>query len=147
MFRRLTSSLLALVIVSAATPAFASDNENKGRPVVAPSAAVAAAWAREDKAADRKSDLVLNSLFASYTVLQGLDFYSTQKALDNGAREANPMMGNGREKAFKFGMAAASMGAAKLVSKKNKKAGIITMFVLNGAMAAVVANNMKNARR
>ena len=147
MFRRLMSSLLALVILSSAVPAFASEKDRKGRPTLAPSAAVAAAWAREDKARERRSDRVLKSLFGTYVVLQGLDLYSTRKALENGGREANPLMGDGRDTAFKLGMAGVTLGTAKLVAKKNKKAAIVTMIVLNSAMAAVVANNMKIARR
>ena len=97
----------------------------------------------------RKSTQALNALYASYGVLHGLDTYSTRQALDNGAREANPLMNNGtgQNMATKLVLAAATVGAVKLIAKKNKKAAVVAMVVLNGAMAAVVANNMKNATR
>jgi hypothetical protein len=33
------------------------------------------------------------------------------------------------------------------MSKKNRKGAIVTMAILNGVTAAVVANNLKNSRR
>jgi hypothetical protein len=150
MFRTAARSIAAAVLIAFATPAFAAE-ESKAKPaaIVAPTAAVAAAWAAEERALAPKSGKALNALYASYGVLQGLDAYSTRKAIDNGAREANPMMDHGaaRNAATRIVMSAAVIGTTKLIARKNKKAAVVTMVVLNGAMAAVVANNMKNAKR
>lgn len=146
MFRTAARSVFAALLISIASPAFAAE---KSAEMVAPSAAVAEAWAKEENAGSRKSTKALNALYASYGVLHGLDTYSTRKAIDNGAREANPLMdnGTGRNLATRAVLAAATMGAVKLIAKKNKKAAVVAMVVLNGTMAAVVVNNMKNARQ
>lgn len=150
MIRTATIAVLVAFAIGVATPAFASEKATEGRrEAVAPSAAVAAAWAREEAVRSRKSRLALNSLYVSYGVLHGLDAYSTQRALKNGAREANPLMNNGtfQNTAMRLAMGAVTLGAVKLVAKKNKKAAAVTMFLLNGAMAVVVVNNLKNASR
>jgi hypothetical protein len=53
----------------------------------------------------------------------------------------------GKTTAFKAAMGAGTMMATRAMATKNKKAAIVTMAVLNGVTAAVVANNLKNARR
>jgi hypothetical protein len=114
---------------------------------LAPSKAVADAWAREQgTAAPSKA---LTALQVSYVGLQGLDVWSTIAARNAGASEVNPLMAGGYVKgtAFKAAMGAGTMLATRAMAKKNKKAAVVTMVVLNGVTAAVVANNLKNTRR
>lgn len=168
MIRTCTAPLAAILLAIAATPAFAQDTRPglapsarvlPARPsesalpsrsgIVAPSAAVARAWAKESALESKRSTPVLFGLYASYGVLQGLDSYSTHRALQAGATEANPLMKGGvmKNAAFKLATGALTIGAVKLMEKKSKKAAVVTMIVLNTALAGVVMNNMKNARR
>lgn len=91
----------------------------------------------------------VKGLFGSYAVLQGLDIYSTSVALRRGAREANPLMRTsvGQAVAFKAAMNLTTYYVVNKMSRNNRKGAIVTMVILNGVTAAVVANNMKNARR
>jgi hypothetical protein len=143
MFRLLLRPMVALVVLSVTTPALASDKPE----VVAPTAAVAAAWAKE--APKRPSSAALKALYGSYGALQTLDMVSTIKARQQGAREVNPMMsGNyGQATATKALLAAATMAGVKSIEKKNRKAAFVAMIALNVATAAVVVNNYRNARQ
>ena len=167
MFPTRTAAIAALLLATVATPVFAQDTRAMLTPgarvltggpvdaaagpraIVAPSAAVARAWAKEETIRNKRSTPVLYGLYASYGVLQGLDAYSTRKALAAGATEANPLMKGGvlQNTAFKLATGALTIGAVKLMEKKSKKAAIVTMLVVNTAVAGVVMNNMKNARR
>jgi hypothetical protein len=135
---------IALVLLSVATPALAADKPE----VVAPSAAVAAAWAKE---AEHKgpSSTALKALYGSYGALQTLDMVSTIKARQQGAREVNPMMTGsyGQASATKVLLAAATVAGVKALEKKSRKAAFATMLVLNAATAVIVVNNYKNARQ
>ena len=75
--------------------------------------------------------------------------YSTVTARQHGAVEANPMMAGSysRGAAVKVLMAATTIAAVRVIEKKNKKAAAIALIAMNGVTAAVVVNNMKNARR
>lgn len=114
---------VATLVLGAALPAAAQ--ERRDHALVAPSAAVAAAWAREAQerqmpnsrsqsgrverhtippavsADDERLQVLkprskpLTTLYASYGVLQGLDLYSTIAARQHGAREVNPVMNAG----------------------------------------------------
>jgi hypothetical protein len=91
----------------------------------------------------------VKGLFGSYAALQGLDIYSTSAALRRGAREANPLMRTSMKQAiaFKAAMNLTTYYVVNKMSRNNRKAAIVTMVILNGVTAAVVANNMRNARR
>jgi hypothetical protein len=91
----------------------------------------------------------VKALFGSYAVLQGLDLYSTSVALKAGAREANPLMqrSTGQAVAIKAALGVTTYYMVNKMSKKNRKGAIVTMAILNGVTAAVVANNLKNSRR
>lgn len=143
MFRSLLRPMVALLVLSITTPALAADKPE----VVAPTAAVAAAWAKE--ALKGPSSSALNALYGSYGALQTLDTVSTIKARQQGAREANPMMaGNyGQATATKALLAAATMAGVKAIERKHRKAAFITMIALNVATAAVVVNNYRNTRQ
>jgi hypothetical protein len=134
--------LIAFIAFSIATPALAAEKPE----VAAPSAAVAAAWAKE---AGQKgpSATVLNALYGSYGALQTLDMVSTIKARQMGAREVNPLMTGsyGQGSATKMLLTAATVGGMKALEKKSRKAAFVTMVALNAATAAIVVNNYRNA--
>ena len=136
--------VIAFILLCVSAPAFAADKAD----VVAPSAAVAAAWAKE---AEPKGPFsaALKGLYGSYGALQTLDMVSTIKARQQGAREVNPMMSGsyGQASATKLLLAAATVGGVKALEKKNRKAAFVTMVALNAATAVIVVNNYKNARQ
>jgi hypothetical protein len=73
-------------------------------------------------------------LYAALGALNVLDVYSTRRALAADAYEGNPLM---RPAAIYF---------SERAWKKNKKGAVIVMALVNGATAAVVARNLRNAR-
>ena len=83
---RLLRPMVALVVLSVTTPALASDKPE----VVAPTAAVAAAWAKE--APKGPSSTALKALYGSYARAPDARHGFTIKARQQGAREVNPMM-------------------------------------------------------
>jgi hypothetical protein len=145
MLRSLFRSVVVVLLLAVAAPLCAAD---KAAESVGPSAAVAAAWQAE---AGRRgpSSKALAALYGSYGALQALDMASTIAARNRGAREANPMLagGYGQATATKALMAGASVAAVQFVAKKSRKAAFVTMIALNVATAAVVANNVRNARQ
>jgi hypothetical protein len=138
-------SLMVCLALVPAVPAFASDRT--ATPVVAPSKAVADAWAREER--KLSSSRTLTALQVSYVGLQGLDMWSTFASRSNGAREVNPLMadGYGTGAAIKAALTTGTIFGTRAIAKKNRKAAVITMWVINAVTAAVVANNVRNARR
>ena len=142
---------LAAIVVSVAVPAAAGERSGN---VVAPSQAVAEAWAKEARereraAARRPSSKTVTVLAGSYGALQGLDMYSTIIARNRGAREVNPLMNTGyaQATALKAVMTATTVIAMKQLEKKNKKAAIATLVAMNAVSGAVIATNFKNAQR
>lgn len=152
MIRFTAASTLALMLT--AIPAAAQEMvPEQARPVVmAPSAAVADAWAKEGQKLTlarpaKATSPALRNLFISYGAVQGLDVISTAVARNRGASETNPLLrgGLGQGLAIKAGLGVVTVLAARAVHKKSKKAAIITMIALNAATAAVVVNNIKVA--
>ena len=141
MFRTLAASVAASLMLSV-VPVAASERPSEP---VAPSAAVAAAWAKESKG----SSAAVRTLYATYGVVQGLDMASTIVARNRGAVEVNPVMQGSYAKgvAVKAALGAITVLAVRGIEKKSKKAAIITMIGLNVATAAVVAKNIQNAKR
>lgn len=137
-------AVIACLFLCVSAPAFAADQAD----IVAPSPAVAAAWAAEAKQ-QRPSSVALNTLYGAYSALQTLDMVSTIKARQQGAREVNPMMSGsyGQASATKLLLTAATVGSVKALEKKNRKAAFVTMIALNVATAAIVANNYKHVRQ
>ena len=91
------------------------------------------------------------SMYASFAALQIMDGVSTRKALNNGAREANPALGGVAKNstamfAVKAGTAAATIFFAEKLAKKNPKRAAVLMAVLNVGYAAVVMHNYRVAR-
>lgn len=89
---------------------------------------------------------VLVPLYFSFAGLQTLDAVSTLRALDEGHGERNPLVGwlaghPGALVAAKAGVAAGTVYLSERLWKKNRKAAIVLMVALNGAYAAIVANN------
>lgn len=141
MFRTLAASVAASLMLSV-VPVAASERPSEP---VAPSAAVAAAWAKESKG----SSAAVRTLYATYGIVQGLDMASTVVARNRGAVEVNPVMQGSYAKgvAVKAALGAVTVLAVRGIEKKSKKAAIITMIGLNVATAAVVAKNIQNAKR
>ncbi len=139
--RSLLCPLVAILMLTSATPVWAADDAVP----TAPTAAVAAAWAKEG-ARPGPSPKALNLMMGSYAALQALDMVSTIQARNAGAREVNPVMagGYGQATTIKALMSVGTLGAVTLMAKKNRKAAFFTMIALNVASAAIVANNMKN---
>lgn len=106
------------------------------------------AW-MQDGPARRPGALV--AMYASLGVLQAMDVYSTRRAVAAGSTELNPIMrksaGNsGAMLAAKAVATAGSVFFTERAWKKNRKGAMVLMAVMNGVTAAVVANNLKNAR-
>lgn len=145
MFRTLTASALAALLLATVSVGVATAEERPTGAVVAPNAVVAKAWAKEAGG----SSAALKTLFVTYGVVQGLDMASTMQARNRGAIEANPAMQGsyGKGMAVKAALGAVSFLAVRAIEKKSKKAAIITMIAMNVGTAAVVANNLRNAKR
>jgi Domain of unknown function (DUF5658) len=93
----------------------------------------------------------LPAMYATLGALHAMDLYSTRKALNAGATEMNPVMrkaagNNGAMLAVKALSTAGSIYFTERAWKKNRKGAVVIMAIVNGVTAAVVANNMKNAR-
>lgn len=92
----------------------------------------------------------LTAMYGTYGALQVLDIVSTRRALAAGAEERNPLMRGGQMKTMIAVKAAAGVSTiffAERMWKKNKVGAIVVMAALNGASAAIVAHNQRNARR
>jgi hypothetical protein len=138
-----TFAVSVLVLLALTKPVLAE--ERRPDALVAPSPAVAAAWAKESGS----SSGAVRTLFVSYAAVQGLDMVSTMRARNRGAVEANPFMqGNyARGMAVKAAFGAVTMLAVRGIEKKSRKAAIITMIAANVGTAAVIANNLRNAKQ
>lgn len=95
---------------------------------------------------------VMTSLYAATAAMQALDVHSTLMAIDRGAVEGNPVMGNltGNKAAFmalKAGVAFSTVMAARNMSKRNKVAAIATLVAINSAYAMVVTHNYRVAQK
>jgi hypothetical protein len=132
-----TLAAVTVMLSLSATPAVAQQ-------LTPPSKAVADAWAHE-----QKSSMTLKALIGTYGALSGLDVVSTKMARDRGAVEANPIMsgGIGHQAAMKAAMAASTAIAVHEIAKRKPKTAVFTMLAIDAASAAVVANNLRNARR
>ena len=96
---------------------------------------------------ESKRPASLIPMYASFALLQGLDYHSTTSAVSSGAgREGNPVMGSvvGNKGAFLALKAASTAGVVLMgekLWKKNRAGAIVFMAVANGVMASVVAHN------
>jgi hypothetical protein len=92
-------------------------------------------------------------LYASLSVLQGLDIHSTTSALSTGQHhEANPIMSSivGNRGAFvavKVASTATIIALSERMWKKHRVGAVVFAIAANSAMAVVVANNYQNTRK
>ena len=98
-----------------------------------------------------KRPAILPALYATLGVMQAWDLYSTSAALKAGAHEANPtavaFAGNkGSMLGLKAATTASTIFFAERMWKKNRAGAIVLMTAINGAMAAVATQNVRNAR-
>ncbi|HTK29051.1 MAG TPA: DUF5658 family protein [Vicinamibacterales bacterium] len=97
--------------------------------------------------------MVLPALYAGSAALQAFDAYSTLKAMQLGAKEANPLMqgvvGNPTMMiGVKAAVTAASIVAAEQMWRQHHQMrAIVMMAVSNGIMAAVAAHNASVIRQ
>lgn len=94
--------------------------------------------------------IALSALYGTYGTLQALDVVSTRRALTAGAHERNPVMKGGNLAAMiavKAAAGASTIYFTERLWKKNRVGAVIVMAALNGATAAIVAHNQRNARR
>jgi hypothetical protein len=148
--------LVALLLgATLTTPAFAADADAVVPPAaltVTPDAIAAAASATGSAIdlAPRKVRFeyerpsLLPALYATSAALQGYDAFSTLRAVNHGAREANPLVGGVVKSpvafvAMKTGVAAASIMAAERLWKTNHRMGAIGLMIASNAMMGVVA--------
>lgn len=94
---------------------------------------------------------LLTSLYGTLAGLHALDVISTRRALARGATELNPMMEGAATSAnTAFAMKALATASTVLaidrISKRSRTAAVITAVVANGAMAAIVAHNLRQSR-
>ena len=91
----------------------------------------------------------LMPLYASFAALQGLDIYTTRRALDSGAVEGNPVMRKVAERnstmivAKAAGSVVAIWATERLWKKKRPKLAIASAVVLNVVGGLVVINNCR----
>ena len=153
MFNRTFAAVLATVVLSA-VPTFAADSTVAGDETTAvvadaavPAPAIDAAPLPGWKPVARPS--ILPALYAGSALLQAYDAYSTLKALNLGAVEANPIAQGvvGNPALFigvKAAVSAASiMAAEKMWKNHHRVAAVATMVATNSIMAMVAANNAK----
>jgi hypothetical protein len=97
-----------------------------------------------------KRPAALTALYGTYGAIQVLDIVSTRRAIAAGAQERNPLMRGGSMGtmlAMKAAASASTIFFAERMWKKNRVGAVIVMAALNGASAAIVAHNQRNARR
>jgi hypothetical protein len=149
------AALTVLIMLAVSATAGASDDL---KPSPTPIEDAAARAARENEPAVnlstaaelQKRPAALTALYGTYATIQALDVVSTHRAIANGAQERNPLMRGGSVGtmiAVKAATGAATIFFAERMWKKNRVGAVIVMAALNGASAAIVAHNQRNARR
>jgi hypothetical protein len=101
---------------------------------------------RMDVTGTRSRPLALPVLYATLGVLQGMDFYTTQKGMALGAHETNGLIRNGNSgttMALKAASMATTIFIAEKMWKKNKAGAVALMVATNVMFGAVVANNAR----
>jgi hypothetical protein len=95
---------------------------------------------------------VLVPMYISFAALQAMDAHSTLKAVDRGYVEVNPLVApssrNGAAMAaMKVAVTASVIAGTEKLWRHNRAAAIAAIIVVNGAYAAIVAHNYRNATR
>jgi hypothetical protein len=88
----------------------------------------------------------VKKMYASYAALQAADIITTTRALDRGAREANPLARGyvsspARMIAVKAGVTVATILITERIRKKHPVPASVMLVALNATLAAVVINN------
>jgi hypothetical protein len=96
--------------------------------------------------------VVLLPLYATFTALQMLDASSTLKAIENGGREANPMVAPFTSSpaalySLKAATAVGTIFVAEKMWKRSRVGAIVTMVALNVGYAFVAHHNFQVAGR
>ena len=91
---------------------------------------------------------LLVPLYVTFGTLQALDAHSTMRALENGAREANPMVAPFGENpaalvAMKAATTAGTIVLAERLRRKHPVKAMVMMTAVNVAYAAIVAANYR----
>ena len=93
---------------------------------------------------------LLIPLYATNIALQGLDLWTTKRALDAGNREANPLFKDasiGAMTGAKIAASAATILIAEKLWKRNRIAAVGLMLATNVGLSAVAANNYRVTQR
>ena len=154
----IAASVLIVAALSAASAGPGSTDAPPRQETIAPLAAAAAAapalgTAPEPWMFDRKMrrPAAVSVMYGTLGALQAMDVYSTRRALNRGGTEANPLVrpaagSTAAMSAVKAASTAASIYFAERAWKKNRKGAVVLMAIVNGATAAVIARNLRNAR-
>lgn len=91
-------------------------------------------------------------LYVSFAGLQALDVHATLAAVQNGGREANPVVRSTLDSPvemllLKSGAAAGVVLISEKLWRRNRTAAVITMIALNSAYLTIAANNYRTATR
>lgn len=95
----------------------------------------------------------LPALYVSFGVLQGVDLWQTNRLIDRGVPEGNPVMAWGAgHPAGMFAIKAATTVSTvyfveRLWKRDHRVAAIVTMVAINAATTAVVAHNARQLDR
>jgi hypothetical protein len=95
---------------------------------------------------------LLIPLYISFAGLQALDGHSTMRALDRGYVEANPLVAPSTRSdaalvAMKVAVTASVIVGSERLWRHNRVAAVVAIIVVNGAYAAIVSHNYRNAHR
>ena len=147
-FKRI--GVMAMLGLALSASGFAAENDEGAFAAPAETVAPLQAWTPPSASTTRPAALPV--LYASLGVLQAFDIYSTSRALNAGAREANPISAQlapntGAMIGIKAAATAGTIFFAERLWRKNKVAAVVLMASINGATAAVSMHNMRNAGR
>jgi hypothetical protein len=151
----MTASALILAVTISAPFVDTATGADQPRAATTLAAAIAATpvAASEPWMFDRKVSrpAAVKVMYGTLAALQALDIYSTTRALNQGASEANPIVATttanqGAMLAMKAVSTATTVYFAERAWKKNPRGAVVLMAVVNGVTAAVVAHNLRNAR-
>jgi hypothetical protein len=95
---------------------------------------------------------LLIPLYVSFAALQAMDAHSTLKAVSAGHVELNPLVAPSSRNAaamaaMKVAVTTAVIVGMEKVWRHNRVAAVAAMIAVNGAYAAIVSHNYRNATR
>ena len=113
-------------------------------------AAVSPLAAQDGAMVEPHRPALLIPLYATNVALQGLDLWTTKRALDAGNREGNPLFKDasiGTMTGAKIAASAATILIAEKLWKRNRFAAVGLMLATNVGLSAVAANNYRVTQR